>query len=368
MTEPALPARRWVAIDHPSWRQAHASTVLAVGGDLLAAWFAGAREGSPDTRIWCSRRPAGASGWSPPQVVASADEPHWNPVLAAGPDGAVWLFFKRGPLISGWATWVCCSVDGGRMWSQAFELVPGDAGGRGPVRNPPLLLPDGTWLAPGSHERWGVAPVWESFVDVSVDAGATWKRAPIPLDRNGLRGPGVIQPALWHDRDGSGGAVYALMRSSEGRAYRASSPDGGWTWSAAQPVGLPNNNSGLTVIALPDGSVGCVHNPVGDDWGARCPLVFSRSCDGGVSWHEVLTIEDGRTPVDEDAARRPGRPDAAAGFHPADSGVRTSGAGEYSYPAATLLGAALIVTYTWQRRGIVEATIPIRSVLSEGPA
>ncbi|OZM79580.1 exo-alpha-sialidase [Pseudonocardia sp. MH-G8] len=363
MTEPALPTRRWVAIDHPSWRQAHASSVLAVGGDLLAAWFAGAWEGSPDTRIWCARRPAGASRWSAPQIVASADEAHWNPVLAAGPDGALWLFFKRGPLISEWVTWVCRSADGGRTWSPSSELVPGDVGGRGPVKNPPLLLPDGTWLAPGSQESWGAEPVWESFVDVSTDAGATWRRAPIPLDRDALRGPGVIQPALWRD----GSTVYALLRSSEGRAYRACSPDGGRTWSTAQPVGLPSNNSGLTVVALPDGSVGCVHNPVGDDWGARCPLVLSRSCDEGVSWREVLTIEDGRTPVDEDAARLPGPPDAA-GIHPADGGVRTSGAGEYSYPAATSLGDTLVVTYTWQRRGIVEATVPIHSVIPEGPA
>lgn len=359
----ALPARRWVAVDHPAWRQAHASTVLAVGGDLLAAWFAGAGEGSPDTRIFCARRPAGAPGWSAPEAVAAGDEAHWNPVLAAGPDGAVWLFFKRGPLISGWATWVRRSADGGRTWSPAVELVPGDAGGRGPVKNPPLLLPDGTWLAPGSRESWEAPAVWESFVDVSTDDGATWQRAPIPLQRDGLRGPGVIQPALWQD----GGTVYALMRSSEGRAYRAWSTDGGRTWSAAQPVGLPNNNSGLAVVTLPDGSVGCVHNPVDGDWGARCPLVLSRSRDHGVSWQEVLTIEDGRTPVDGDPARAPRLPEPAAGFHPADGGVRTSGAGEYSYPAATLAGDALTVTYTWQRRGIVEATVPVHSPTPEGP-
>lgn len=363
MTAPALPARRWVTIDHPAWRQAHASSVLAVDGDLLAAWFAGAREGSPDTRIWCARRPAGASRWSAPEVVAAGDAAHWNPVLATGPDGAVWLFFKRGPLISGWATWVRRSADGGRTWSPASELVPGDAGGRGPVKNPPLLLPDGTWLAPGSHESWEAPPVWESFVDVSTDAGASWRRTPIPLERTDLRGPGVIQPALWHD----GTTVYALMRSSEGRAYRACSPDGGRTWSRAQPVNLPNNNSGLTVITLPDGSVACVHNPVGGDWAARCPLVLSRSCDDGLSWHEVLTIEDGRTPVDGDAARTPSLPGPAAGFHPADAGVRTSGAGEYSYPAATLVADTLTVTYTWQRRGIVEATVPVQPLVSEGP-
>src|SRR5690606_32728876 len=141
--------RRWVAVDHPAWRQAHASTVLAVDGDLLAAWFAGEHEGSPDTRIWLARRPAGAARWTAPEIVVEGGEAHWNPVLALGPDGAVWLFAKRGPLISRWTTWVRRSVDGGRTWSPEYPLVPGDVGGRGPVKNPPLLLGDGTWLAPG---------------------------------------------------------------------------------------------------------------------------------------------------------------------------------------------------------------------------
>jgi predicted neuraminidase len=355
--------RRWVAVDHPAWRQAHASTVLAVDGALLAAWFAGECEGSPDTRIWLARRPAGSAQWSAPEVVVAGDEAHWNPVLAHGPDGAVWLFAKRGALISEWTTWVRRSVDGGRTWSPEFPLVPGDVGGRGPVKNPALLLGDGTWLAPGSRENWSDPPVWESFVDVSTDAGATWLRTPIPLERDGLRGPGVIQPALWADGD----RVYALMRSSEGRAYRARSTDGGRTWSAAHPVDLPNNNSALTVVPLPDGSIGCVHNPVSGDWGDRCPLVVSRSRDNGESWQVVVTIEDGRTPVDDHPARRPSLPPTGPGFRAADGGVRTTGEGEYSYPAATLLGDTLVVTYTWQRRGIVEATVPVHALTRRTP-
>jgi predicted neuraminidase len=74
--------------------------VLPVGEGLLAAWFAGAREGTPDNRIWCAPGRGGAGDWSSPVVVASGDEAHWNPVLATGPDGAVWLFYKRGRLIS----------------------------------------------------------------------------------------------------------------------------------------------------------------------------------------------------------------------------------------------------------------------------
>jgi predicted neuraminidase len=37
----------------------------------------------------------------------------------------------------------------------------------------------------------------------------------------------------------------------------------------------------------------------------------------------------------------------------------TSGAGEYSYPTAVLDGDRLLVSYTWQRRGIVLAEISL---------
>lgn len=348
-------SRRWVAVDHPGWRQAHASTVLAVDGGLLAAWFGGTREGTPDNRIWLSHCPAGASTWTEPTVVAEADEAHWNPVLAHGPDCAVWLFYRRGPLISRWTTWLRRSTDGGATWTAPAELVPGDVGGRGPVKNPPVLLPDGTWLAPGSFERWAAGGVvWEAFVDRSTDGGRTWTAVPVPLDRRSVRGAGVIQPALWR----SGPTVHALMRSSEGAAFRSSSQDGGRTWTPAEPTRLANGNSGLTVAELPGGAVACVHNPVAQDWGARCPLVVSVSADDGATWREAVVVEDGLTAVDDHPDRRPALPQPRS-FSPADAGVVTSGVGEYSYPAAVVTDGALVITYTWQRRGIVEARVPL---------
>jgi predicted neuraminidase len=151
--------------------------------------------------------------------------------------------------------------------------------------------------------------------------------------------------------------VHALLRSTEGRALRSSSADGGRTWGVASATGMPHNNSGLTVVGLGDGRVACVHNPVSGDWGARCPLVVSVSDDDGAAWREVVTLDDGRTPVDDDPRLEPSR--RSTGFAPADDGVATDGTGEYSYPAAVLDDDALLVTYTWQRRGVVEARVPL---------
>jgi predicted neuraminidase len=329
--------RSFVTIDREG--QCHASTVAVAGGHRVVAWFAGTREGTPDNRVHIAG-PAGIH-----VLDTGRDLAHWNPVLAPGPDGALWLFCKVGARISEWITLVTRSHDGGATWGPVRELVPGDrSGGRGPVKNPPLRTPDGRWLAPASVEDWGERPSFSPFVDVSADGGRTWERAPIPVDRSALRGAGHIQPALWW---GTSGPV-ALMRSTEGRAHRSSSPDGGRTWTAAEPTGLPNGNSGLDAVALPSGRVACVHNPSESDWGPRCPLAVSVSDDDGWTWRQVLVL---------DGEAGPATP--AAGFDPGDGGVVTSGLGEYSYPTAVLDGDRLLVSYTWQRRGIVLAEVPL---------
>ena len=45
------------------------------------------------------------------------------------------------------------------------------------------------------------------------------------------------------------------------------------------------------------------------------------------------------------------------GYRPADSGVLTTGANEFSYPCLIGTPNGLAVTYTWQRRGIVLALL-----------
>jgi predicted neuraminidase len=357
LTADASVQRRFVVIDDPRWAQAHGSSVLATSdGALLCAWFAGTEEGAGDTAVWLARKDAGQAGWGTPSVVLDGPDAHWNPVLGYGPDGEVWLFAKRGPRISTWTTWVRRSTDEGRTWTEPRPLVAGDRGGRGPVRNPPLLLPDGTWLAPGSTERWGRRPRWDAFIDVTTDRGQSWQAAPIPLDRARLRGAGLIQPALWT----SGSRVLALLRSSEGTAYRSTSDDSGRSWSLAHPTSLPNNNSGLAVLGLNDSTVVCAHNPTTGDWADRCPLVLSVSHDDGFTWRTCAVLDDGCTPVDDDPEHLPSLP-APGAFAPSDDGVRTTGLGEYSYPAMTQTGNTLTVSYTWQRRGIVEATLSLRA-------
>ncbi|KLN36665.1 hypothetical protein FB00_02075 [Cellulosimicrobium funkei] len=366
MTTPV--ERLLVSGDGGAWAQCHASTVARTGGRTLVAWFAGTREGTPDNAIWLVAEEDGV--WGEPQVVLGEDDDvaWWNPVLAVAPDGRLWLFAHRGARISRWVTWYRTSTDHGRTWTEPRELVPGDAsGGRGPVKNPPVVTPEGAWLAPSSVESGGAEPVWAARFDRSEDAGATWALADVPLDRSHVRGAGIIQPALWTGDD----ELVALCRSSEGVVYRTTSDDDGRSWSPAVPTRLPNNNSGLTVLRLPSGRVVLVHNPVGEDWGARCPLSLSVSDDDGVTWRPAVEVEDGVVPPASIAGV--GLPTVAeegapSGFAAGDTGIVTDGRGEYSYPSATLDDdGSVLVGYTWQRRGIVLARVPV-DLLDRAPA
>ncbi len=108
-----------------------------------------------------------------------------------------------------------------------------------------------------------------------------------------------------------------------------------------------------------------MHNPVGEEWGARCPLSVSVSDDDGLTWHRVLDLEDGtEAPATLPASRARAAEEVGppSGFAAGDTGIVTDGRGEYSYPSATTDGATLLVAYTWQRRGIVLARVPLRLV------
>lgn len=296
----------------------HASTLeLLPGGEVIAAWFGGTREKAGDVAIWISRRTR--EGWTPPERVADEEEvPHWNPVLFRRSDGVLFLYYKVGPEISGWTTRVIRSTDNGRTWTPPVPLVEGDQnGGRGPVKNKPIVLHDGTIAAPASVE-----PAWDAFVDLSYDGGETWNRsATVPLDRSIVKGKGIIQPTLWESAPGK---IHMLARSTEGAIYRSDSDDGGRTWCPAYPTALPNNNSGIDLVKMDNGTLALVYNPTRPDpgklKGPRTPLVLRLSRDNGLTWEDELLLDEGEK--------------------------------QYSYPSVIAKDSELYIVYTWKRERI----------------
>ncbi len=303
--------------DDRPFPQCHASTLESLGsGRYILAWFAGSHEKNDDVGIWLSKGSPGK--WSSPELLVKVrDDPHWNPVLFNAPDGKLYLYFKVGKEIDDWETWVQYSEDEGDTWSKPQELVEGNRGGRGPVRNHNLVLSDGTWLAPASIEK---NKVWNAFVDRSSDCGKTWAASDtLQLDRNIVLGEGVIQPALWESKEGH---VHMLLRTSAGKIGRSDSNDYGKTWSPVELTDLPNNNSGIDVAQIDANTIALAYNPVGKNWGARYPMQVAVSFDNGKTWPMIEVVEQGE------------------------------GKNEFSYPSLIYEDGYLVLCYTWNRENV----------------
>ncbi|MCL1793492.1 MAG: exo-alpha-sialidase [Oscillospiraceae bacterium] len=295
----------------------HASTIAEHGGVLYAAWFGGSREGADDVGIWLSKKDSGEkSAWAVP-VRLSADQnvPHWNPVLFSL-GHRLFLYYKKGKKITSWQTFFRILENG--AWSNETELVKGDSGGRGPVKNKPVRTKNALILAPASIEEDESAKrsknKWNAFIDISDD-GLAWTARPlIAADAN------LIQPSIWESESGA----HAFMRSDAGAVYRSDSADGGLTWGKAYKTAIPNNNSGLDAV-YSEGNLYLAYNPVGENWGARTPLALSKSEDNGANWVKTLNLE--------------------------------SSEGEYSYPSMIEAGGFLHVVYTYNRKSVMYAKI-----------
>lgn len=302
--------------------QCHASALVLLKDDeILTTWFGGTHEKHPDVAIWTARRSEGK--WSEPGKVADREGiPCWNPVLFKDDNGKVYLFYKVGKIITEWYTMLITSDDGGYTWTEPVELVKGDIGGRGPVRNKPIKLSNGTWLAPASIET---ETAWDAFVDISTDKGKTWvKSGMVPIEHEKLKDKGIIQPTLW---ESEAGKVHMFLRSTEGFIYRSDSEDWGQTWCKAYPTDLPNNNSGIDVAKMDNGNLLLVYNPVKGNWAARTPIVCRISRDNGLTWEEQFVLDHNEAPKD--------RID-----------------GEFSYPAIVAKKNNVYITYTWKRKTI----------------
>ena len=310
--------------DRAPFPSCHASTLAETHGGLVAAWFGGKHERSPDVGIWVSRR--SADGWSQVTEVANGALengerfPSWNPVLFQPRGGPLLLFYKVGPNPQAWWGMLTTSSDGGQTWTAPHRLPEAIWG---PIKNKPVQLADGSILCPSSSEY----PAWRVFLERTTDFGKTWQQIG-PLN-DGKRFA-AIQPTILAYPSGG---IQILCRSKQGRITEAWSRDNGKTWSAMQASMLPNPNSGIDAVMLKDGRVLVVYN---HSENARSPLNVAVSSDGK-TWKAALVLED-----------EPG---------------------EYSYPAVIQTADGLVhITYTWKRERIKHVVIdPRQIVLREMP-
>ena len=275
-----------LVVSNPSFKECHASTIVELSkGNMMAAWFGGTGEGAKDVCIWGAVNEKGT--WDKPAVIAKGiisdalRYPCWNPVLFMATNKKLLLFYKVGPSPQLWWGMMATSADEGKTWSVPVRLPQGILG---PIKNKPLLLADGTILAPSSEETKNK---WSVHIERSSDNGMTWQR--IAIDTTGFD---VIQPSILNYGHGR---LQILCRSKQGAVVESWSEDNGTTWTKLFKTALLNPNSGTDAVTLKNGEQLIVYNPdvPGKDWNnGRAKLKVAVSKDG-TSWTDVMTLENG---------------------------------------------------------------------------
>jgi predicted neuraminidase len=299
--------------DNAPFPACHAASIVSTAHSLIAAWFAGEDEGSPDAGIWISHHDG--TGWSQMTEVATGLQENgrryacWNPVLFATVNETIMLFYKVGKSPRSWWGMLMTSDDGGITWSQPQRL-PEDI--LGPVKNKPVLLRDGTLLCGSSSEQKG----WTVHMEMTPDLGRTWTRTDSLNDGRTLA---AIQPTILKYPSGE---LQILCRTRQENIAESRSQDQGRCWSKMRLIGLPNPDSGIDGVVLQDGRALLVYN---HSKTTRTPLNVALSHDGK-DWRMALTLEDQ--------------------------------AGEYSYPAVIQTSEEMVhIAYTWNRNRIKHVVI-----------
>jgi predicted neuraminidase len=151
------------------------------------------------------------------------------------------------------------------------------------VRAQVTLRDDGAWMLPLFLCRTVPGARWTGSHDVaavatSADRGESWDLVEVPGST------GCVHMTLV-PLGGTRLAAFFRRRQAD-YVYRAESADGGRTWSVPEPTDVPNNNSSIVAIALADGRIALLCNPVNSaratTAAATPPAAFRRSggCPG----------------------------------------------------------------------------------------
>lgn len=233
-----------------------------------------------------------------------------------------------------------------KTWSKP-EVVFDKAGSY--LRQPTVMGENGELLLPiyysTSSGITNGADTNYSVVDVSKDAGKTWRECRV-TGSNGL-----VQMSIVKLRPKS---YVAFFRSRYADFIYRSTSTNGCEWTAPTKTVLPNNNASIQATLLKDGHIAiafdntqgkspeklAAHEP---QTGPRAPLSVALSSDAGLTWTSVRDLEIPDAAVRASVVNSPGVGDT----------IQFPGEEEYSYPSILQNPSGqILVAYTYRRVAI----------------
>lgn len=272
----------------------HAGSLTQLpGGEIIAAWFGGSREGAADVAIYTARFDAAQQEWSTPVVVTdrlrtSRELGRYvrklgNPVIYADQKGRVWLYYVTVSL-GGWAgssITVKVSENGGRRWSKAQRLVTSPFLNVSTlVKGSPIALEQGQLLLPVYHE------MINKFGEVlQLDA-----RNRLIAKYRMTHQPQAIQPWVVPRSATRASAFYRRAGDAPPRVLVNQSNVSSKYWNGLSPSDAPNPGASVSVIRGHDGHFLMAYNPQESN---RTQLALARSSDG-LHWEKLRDLELGK--------------------------------------------------------------------------
>lgn len=295
--------------NHPS------NIVETQDGSIVVAWAGGASEGER-TNIWTARKTS--SGWDNGQIIDDWGT-IYDPVLIQprAPGSPIFLYYKRDGNPDAWKGYVVKSTDDGVSWSNKMQLPAtsdsyfNNYGGHfvGPHQNPPLEMPDGTFLAGCSNEDGGVDNFRYHIERIPANnytgnepGGSDWTVQ--HFTKKGLIAPAFLVFDPSYQKLGM-----VIRNGVHWDGHFSKSVDGGDTWTTPEKLNGLKIKTGVAAISLDiDGGPGQGwHLAAGayasSEFGSGCGLCrdaihLGASNNEGSSWSSKLII---RLDTDEQA-------------------------------------------------------------------
>lgn len=293
----------------------HAPYLAQLGsGRVMVVWFSGSREWAKDVHLLAATYCADTGKWEPiTDLVAEVGYSVGNCVAQIDNMGALNLWYVRtkgywheGEIVH--MVWPDLKL--GFSSKTVLALAQGWL-----VRGRPIFRGSLAYM-PVYNEKSNESAIYN--LDLTTGEGKLSEF----MEAEG----GLIHPTLI---DVKGDEFRCFMRNprSPNRIHFAYSMDRGLTWSRPFATTLPNPNSGIDVVSLPDSRLLCVYN---DSEKNRYPLSLAVSESGGMDWRKIGDLE---------------REEA-----------------EFSYPSMLRRGEDVYLAYTYKRESIKFTQLDIKGI------